>query len=101
MLVAAWLYATLTLAERRSGLAILLFFSICAAGIPLIHMRGAGLVGGDIANSGGVFFWTWARIAIGATGLVSAMLAARELWKLRQVDGVGSSANVGRSCDER
>ncbi|MBA2259847.1 MAG: hypothetical protein H0W18_13200 [Acidobacteria bacterium] len=84
LILAAWLYATLVLAERRSGLVIILLFSIGAAGIPLIHMRGAGLVGGAIANSSGVFFWVWTLIALGATGIVSVILAAQGLWSLRK-----------------
>jgi hypothetical protein len=82
LIVAVWLYATLVLAERRSGLVIILLFSIGAAGMPLIHMRGAGLVGGGIANSSGVFFWVWTLIALGVTGLVSVTLSARGLWSL-------------------
>lgn len=84
LILAVWLYATLVLAERRSGLVIILLFSIGAAGIPLIHMRGAGLVGGAIANSGGVFFWVWTLIALGTTGLVSVILSARGLWRLQR-----------------
>ena len=84
LILAAWLYATLVLAERRSGLVIILLFSIGAAGIPLIHMRGAGLVGGAIANSSGVFFWVWTLIGLGATGIVSVILAAQGLWSLRK-----------------
>ena len=84
LILAAWLYAALVLAERRSGLVIILLFSIGAAGIPLLHMRGAGLVGGAIANSSGVFFWVWTLIGLGATGIVSVILAAQGLWSLRK-----------------
>lgn len=80
LLVAAWLYATLALIERRAGLVMILLFSIGAAGVPLIHMTGAGLTGGRIANTTGVFFWVWTLVALGATGIVSAFLAARALW---------------------
>ena len=84
LIMAAWLYATLVLAERRSGLIIILLFSIGAAGIPLLHMRGAGLVGGSIADSSGVFFWVWTLLTLGTTGIVSVILSARGLWCLRQ-----------------
>jgi len=84
LLVAAWLYATLALIERRAGLAIILLFSIGAAGVPLIHMTGPGLTGGRIANTAGVFFWVWTLVALGAAGIVSALLAARALWSLRR-----------------
>jgi hypothetical protein len=83
LLVAIWLYATLVLAERRSGLVIVLLFSIGAAAVPVLHMRGAGLAGGRIAGSSGVFLWVWTLIVLGATGLVSAVLAARGLWHQR------------------
>jgi hypothetical protein len=35
-------------------------------------MQGAGLVGGRIANSSGMFFWVWTHLALGANraGLV-------------------------------
>jgi hypothetical protein len=85
LILAVWLYATLVLVERRSGLAIILLFSIGAAGVPLIHMKGAGLIGGSIAGSSGVFLWVWTLIALGATGLVSTLLAARELWRVRRL----------------
>ena len=84
LIVAVWLFATLVLAERRSGLIIILLFSVGAAAMPLVHMRGAGLVGGRIANSSGVFFWVWTLIALGTTGLVSIVLAARELWAVQR-----------------
>jgi hypothetical protein len=85
LIVAVWLYAALGLAAQRSGLVILLLFSIGAAGIPAVHMRGAGLVGGRIANSDGVFFWVWTLIALGVTGIVSAVLSAQGLWSLQRI----------------
>lgn len=84
LILAVWLYATLALAERRSGLVIVLVASILASGIPFIHMRGAGLVGGRIIGSSGVFFWIFTLLALGVTGVVSALLAARELWGMRR-----------------
>ena len=84
LIVALWLYATLVLAERRSGLVIILLFSAGAAGMPLLHMRGAGLVGGAIANSSGVFFWVWTLIALGVTAIVSVILSVRGLWTLQR-----------------
>lgn len=90
LLVAAWLYATLALIERRAGLVIILLFSIAAAGVPLIHMTGAGLTGGRIANTSGVFFWVWTLVALGATGIVSAILAARGLVRAQRHAGSAS-----------
>ncbi|MDQ3169170.1 MAG: hypothetical protein M3Q55_03390 [Acidobacteriota bacterium] len=77
------MYATLALAERRVGLAVMLLFSLGAASVPALHMSGAGMVGGRIAGSSDMLFWAWTLIALGATGLVSAVLAARGLWRSR------------------
>jgi len=77
-----WLYATLVLAGRRSGYIIILLGSLLALGIPFLHARGAGMVGGRIANSSGKFFWVWTLLAIGVTGLFSVILAVRGLWSL-------------------
>ena len=77
-----WLYRTLVLAERRSGYIIILLGSLLGLLMPVAHMRAAGLVGGRIANSSGIFFWVWTLITLGVTGLFSAILSARGLWSL-------------------
>jgi hypothetical protein len=77
-----WLYATLVLAERRSGYIVILVGSLLASGLPLIHMRGSGLAGGRIANSSGAFFFVWTLIAVGVTALFSVILSVRGLWSL-------------------
>ncbi|HEX8423977.1 MAG TPA: hypothetical protein VF634_11225 [Pyrinomonadaceae bacterium] len=79
-----WLYATLVLAGRRSGYIIILVASLLASGLPVIHMMGRGLVGGDIANSSGAFFFVWTLIALGVTALFSLILSAHGLWSLRR-----------------
>ena len=76
-----WLYGTLVLAERRSGYIIILLGSLLAAGIPVIHMKGAG-VAGEIATSG-AFFFVWTLIALGVTAIFSVILSARGLWSLQ------------------
>jgi hypothetical protein len=81
----AWLYGTmLALAEKRSGYIIVLVLSLLVTGIPILHMTGSGLVGGDIANSSGAFFFVWTLIALGVTTLFSFILSARELWSLQR-----------------
>jgi hypothetical protein len=85
-LLAVWLYATVALAERRPRYVILLLFSFLASGVPVIHMTGAGLVGGRIANSSGMFFWVWTHIALGVTAIVSVVLSARALWAAQSSD---------------
>jgi len=82
LIAVVWLYATLVLAGRRSGYIIILLWSLLASVMPLVHMRGRGLVGGNIANSSGVFFWVWTLISIGVTGLFSVILSVRGLWSL-------------------
>jgi len=82
LILVVWLYGTLVLAERRSGYVIIFVASILGSGVPVIHMRGAGLVGGRIANSSGVFFWVWTLIALGVTAIFSVILSARGLWSL-------------------
>ena len=84
LILVVWLYGTLALAERRSGYIIILLGSLLGSGVPVIHMMGAGLVGGKIADSSGVFFWVWTLLAIGVTASVSALLAAQGLWRLQR-----------------
>jgi len=68
------LYGTLALAERRSGLIIILIGGLAALGMPVIH-RGAGAV----ARSSGGFLFLWTLIALGATGTLSIILAIRAM----------------------
>ena len=82
--LAVWLYGTLLLRERRSGYIIILLGSLLALLMPLAHMRGAGLVGGRIANSNGKFFWVWTLLAVGVSALFSIILSARAVWSLRR-----------------
>lgn len=79
-----WLYGTLVLAGRRSGYIIVLLGAILAAGIPVLHARGAGMAGGRIANTSGMFFWVFTLLTLGVTGLFSIILSARGLWHLRR-----------------
>ena len=80
-----WLYATLLVLEkRRSGYITILVISILAIGLPIIHMTGAGMSGGRIANSTGAFFFVWTLVVIGVTALFSAAISARALWSLRR-----------------
>lgn len=80
VILVIWLYGTLVLAGRRSGYVIMLLGSILGSGVPVVHMTGAGLVGGKIAESNGIFFWVWTLITLGVTAMFSAILSARGLW---------------------
>jgi hypothetical protein len=82
VMIVILLYGTLVLAGRRSGYIIILVGSILAAGVPVIHMRGAGMVGSRVINSGHVFFWVWTLITLQATAIFSVILSARGLWSL-------------------
>src|ERR1051326_1681406 len=75
------LYGTLMLAERRPGQVIMLLVGLFAAGMPVIHMRGAHYP--DIAKSPGGFFFVWTLWALGGIGGLTFVLAARALWRNR------------------
>ena len=82
VVLAIFLYGTLILAERRTGHAIMLLVGLFAAGMPVIHMRGAHY--GEIARSPGGFFFVWTLWALGGLGGVTFILSAQELWRLRR-----------------
>ena len=73
-----WLFGTLALSERRSGLVIMLLGGLAAAAVPVLHMKGARYP--TIAASSGGFFFVWTLIVVGVTGTLSVILSARALW---------------------
>ncbi|HEX6162775.1 MAG TPA: hypothetical protein VFZ31_05390 [Vicinamibacterales bacterium] len=75
------LYGTLPLADRRAGFIIMLLGGIGGVLVAYVHMRGGGLVGGRIAGTSGMFFWVFTLIALGTTGMMTAILAAQALWR--------------------
>ena len=76
------LYGPLMLAERRSGHVIMLLVGLFAAGMPVLHMRGAHYPA--IARSPGGFFFVWTLWALGGLGGFTFILSARGLWSLRR-----------------
>ena len=85
LILAVWLCGALVI-PGRTGLVILLLGSILASGVPILHMQGVGLVGGRIpVNSSGALFWVWTNIALGASGMLSLVLAAVALWNTWRV----------------
>ena len=80
-ILVVWLYATLVLAERRSGYVILILGSLLGAVIPVLHFNGKRI--GEIAASSGGFFFIWTLFAVGVTALFSLILAVQGLWRLR------------------
>ena len=97
LILAVWLYGTLMLAERRAGYVLVLLGSLLGSVMPLAHMRGAGLVGGRIASSGGKFFFVWTLIALGVTSVFAVVLSACGLWNLRRARRAGSSTHSNRA----
>ena len=75
LILVVWLSGTLLLAERRSGHVIMLLGGLLAAIMPAAHMRGTGA----FVKSSGAFFFIWTLFALGATGTLSVILAARGL----------------------
>ena len=69
------LYGTLELTGRRSGYVITLLLGIVAAGVPVLHR-----VGGPRSARWG-FFFVWTLLALGASGVFSAALSVRGLWR--------------------
>ena len=82
LILAVFLYGTLVLGELRSGYVIMLLVGLFAAGMPVIHMRGAHY--GEIAKSTGGFFFVWTLWALGGLGGLTFVLSARGLWNLRR-----------------
>jgi len=82
LVLVIFLYGTVVLAERRSGHIIMLLVGLFAAGMPVIHMRGAHYP--EIAKSAGGFFFVWTLWALGGVGGLTFVLAARGLWRLRR-----------------
>lgn len=88
VILAVWLCGTLVLTESRWGLVVVLLGAILASGVPVLHMQGAGLVGGRIANGANTvekLFWVWTNIALGASGMLSVVLSARALWNMWRI----------------
>ena len=83
--LALWLYATLMLADRRSGHIIMLVGSLLALGMPVAHVMGAGGVfRGQIARSSPAFLFVWTLHALGVTGIFCLILSLRGLSSLRR-----------------
>ena len=77
-----FLCGALLWSDRRSGLVIVLLGSIIATGMPILHMRGAGV---GVNRSAGAFFFVWTLYALGVTGSFGVILSARALRNPRPV----------------
>jgi hypothetical protein len=76
------LCGTLLLSDSRWGLVIVLLGSIIAAGMPVLHMTGAGV---GVKRSAGAFFFIWTLYMLGVTGTFGIILSARALWTKRAI----------------
>ena len=77
------LCGTLLLAGRRAGYIIIFFGSVLGLVMPVLHMKGTrGVLGGEIGNSSGAFFFVWILLALGITATFSLILSARALLSL-------------------
>ena len=72
LILVVLLYGTLVLSERRSGLIIMLVGGLMAAAMPVIHARVS------LAKAA-PFLFIWTLFALGATGTLTVILAARGL----------------------
>jgi hypothetical protein len=104
LIMAVFLYATMSLGERRLPHVVVLIGSVGAAAVPYLHMTGVGLVGGRAANATGKFFWVWTLMALGVTALMSAVLSAHGLWRIgwRRTDASrrGGLAAAASACPQ-
>ena len=69
-----WLYGTLMLSDRVWGYVIMFVGGLFGAGMIVVHS--AGLL---VRPTGG-FFFVWTLFALGTTGWVTMILAARAIW---------------------
>jgi hypothetical protein len=76
------LYGTLVLHQRLAGHIIMLFISVFAIGMPLIHLRGASIQ--EITHSSGAFLFLWTLWALGVIGTCGLMLSIEGIWRLRR-----------------
>lgn len=83
LILVVLLWGTLVLAERRSGHVIMLLGSLVALAMPVMHLRRARGVADALARPDASFF-VWILLALGVTGLFSAVLAVRGLVNLQR-----------------
>jgi hypothetical protein len=98
-ILVVWLYGTLLLAERRSGIIIMLVGSILAMAMPIFHVMGPkGFFSGEMSKYSGAFLFFWTFFVLGVTGMLSFILAVRALWTfhLRQIPDMTLSRQAAR-----
>ena len=83
LILTVLLWGTLVLAERRTGHVIMLLGSLFALLMPVIHLMRATGVADALARPDASFF-VWTLLALGVTGLFSAVLSVRGLVNLQR-----------------
>jgi hypothetical protein len=81
LILLALLMGPTLLAERRSGLIIMLLCGLFSAAMPVLHLTSPRF--GLVPRPGQAFFM-WTLIALGVIGLFSMILAARDLWNFKR-----------------
>lgn len=94
LILVVLLYGTLVVAERRSGLVIMLLGGLMAVAMPVIHSKV------NLARSG-TFLFIWTLFALGATGTLSIILAARGLWRSQSGGADGTMTAVENASPDR
>jgi len=95
LVVTIWLYATLRLAERRSGYVVILVMSLLSSAMPVIHMIGKRGIASGIPLSAGAFFFVWTLIALGIAAALSVVLSLRGLRSLHRQPRTAVAGSVG------
>ena len=83
LILVVLLYGTLVLAERRSGLVIMLLGALAALGMPVLHLMTARGVAGAIERPD-AFIFVWVLLCLGVTGLFSLLLSVQGLVRLQR-----------------
>ena len=82
-ILAVWLYGTLILSERLAGHIIMLLGSLLGLGIFFVHLTSTGgLLGIEIGNLSGAFFFVWTLLSLAVVSLLSLTVSAQGLWRL-------------------
>ena len=82
LLVATWLYGAAVLRGRRAGHVIVLVFSLLTLAVVVLHTPAAGM-SAEFVRRPGAYLFVWTLLALGTTGVISAVLSAQALWRLR------------------
>ena len=78
-----FLYATLILNKRKSGLVLIAFSGLFMALMPFLHRK----ISPGFITSDGAFFFIWTLFALGASGGLTLILALQQLVKRRSRRG--------------